>query len=350
MSYFVRITIGSLVILVLCFNGLIRASYVPSPTDLQIASGANGLSVILSWSFVHPDSADGFIIYKSGIQIDSISTDTTVYTDNSEMLGYFYVTAYRGTEESNPSNTVSDTVIITRDVQIWEWWVPAQPSGFGWDTLTGIGYTYNCTPGNAEYIDFYLNNLRSLGIVSADEPPYEGFHTTGILFMGFVDFNIVPPTGYYNWENALINAYYAVVTRLETANNHFAKIRITSVSIEYPEYIIFDTNYQLIQGLRLLSSMTAVEEEKPNNIPHKGSFIVSPNPFTGSITISLPGIREDESTSLQGKALRIYDVSGRLVESFSLTTNHLSLNTDFEPGIYFLKVKGYKSEKIVKLQ
>ncbi|TES93861.1 MAG: hypothetical protein E3J87_01350, partial [Candidatus Cloacimonadota bacterium] len=89
-----RIAAGCLLVLVLVFNGFIGASYVPAPTSLEIASGADGLSVILTWSFVHPDSADGFIIYKNEIPIDSIATDTTSYTDNSQVLGYYYVTAY----------------------------------------------------------------------------------------------------------------------------------------------------------------------------------------------------------------------------------------------------------------
>ncbi|TES93865.1 MAG: T9SS type A sorting domain-containing protein [Candidatus Cloacimonadota bacterium] len=73
---------------------------------------------------------------------------------------------------------------------------------------------------------------------------------------------------------------------------------------------------------------------------------VYPNPFTSVVSVQL----QCEGYSAEGIELTIYDVSGRLVKSFPLTTNHLSLTTDFQPGVYFLKVDGYEPVKVVKLR
>ena len=60
--------------------------------------------------------------------------------------------------------------------------------------------------------------------------------------------------------------------------------------------------------------------------------------------------------------LNIYDVSGRLVKSFSLSTAYSLLPTgvtwdgkdngdkQVNAGIYFLKVEGFKPVKVVKLK
>ncbi len=347
MKRFCRITFGSLVFVISFFNGDIWALYVSAPTNLEIVAGGNGTSVILSWSFVHPDSADGFIIYKSGSPVDSISTDTTSFTDNSDVLGCFYITAYKGTEESAPSNTVSDTVIVTRDLQIWEWWVLVHPSGFGWDTLTGIGHTYYCTMQNTESIDFYLYDLSPLIILSADEYPFEGKHKTGILSMGITDFYEAPPLylGYFNFEPVELDNYYAICTRILTDSNHYAKIYISGVSTEYPEYIIFDASYQLVQGLRLLGSLVGVEEKETSSFPQVEELSVSPNPFAKSLHITLAGEQNEKD-----RIVRIYDISGKCIKEIRLSCNQLDFGAEFPAGVYFLKLEDYKPVKVVKLR
>ncbi len=74
---------------------------------------------------------------------------------------------------------------------------------------------------------------------------------------------------------------------------------------------------------------------------------ISPNPFTETTVISVQCQVPSDKTEI---ILRIYDLSGRLVKAVPLTTNHLSLGTDLKSGIYFLKIKGYKSVKVVKLK
>jgi len=87
---------------------------------------------------------------------------------------------------------------------------------------------------------------------------------------------------------------------------------------------------------------------------------VCPNPFTSSTTVllNLPSIGH----SAEGIELNIYDLSGRIVKSFSLPTVFSPLPTgvtwdgkdakggEVKHGIYFFKVKGCKPVKVVKLR
>lgn len=70
-----------------------------------------------------------------------------------------------------------------------------------------------------------------------------------------------------------------------------------------------------------------------------------PNPFTTGISIYCSGIRENQKATIE-----IYDISGRLLKSVPLTTNHLSLGTDLLPGVYFLKADGKYVGKVVKVR
>ncbi len=80
-------------------------------------------------------------------------------------------------------------------------------------------------------------------------------------------------------------------------------------------------------------------------------LLTYPNPFTTSTTITFipPSIRQ----SAKDIGLKIYDLSGRLIRSVPLTTNHLTLGTDLIPGIYFLKFDDGKysiTEKLIKIR
>jgi len=110
-------------------------------------------------------------------------------------------------------------------------------------------------------------------------------------------------------------------------------------------------------------SATNIEEPNDELPVTNQKLTVFPNPFTTatSITLNLPSIghsAEGEKTSAQCQvpsdrkdiALHIYDVSGRLIKNLSLGTGRLELGTEFKPGVYFLKVKGCKPVKVVKLR
>jgi len=74
---------------------------------------------------------------------------------------------------------------------------------------------------------------------------------------------------------------------------------------------------------------------------------IFPNPFSSSTTISLSLSSAQVPSDREDIALHIYEVSGRLVKSFSLITNHLSLGTDFKSGIYFLRIENIDSKEVL---
>ncbi|MCK4352622.1 T9SS type A sorting domain-containing protein [candidate division WOR-3 bacterium] len=97
---------------------------------------------------------------------------------------------------------------------------------------------------------------------------------------------------------------------------------------------------------------------------------ITPNPFTTEVSvqwleISTTGGSASSGSEGQKASLRIYDLSGRLVKSFSLTTNHLPLTTGvvwdgkdknnkkLPSGVYFCKLntKNYnKTKKIILMK
>jgi len=79
---------------------------------------------------------------------------------------------------------------------------------------------------------------------------------------------------------------------------------------------------------------------------------IFPNPFTKEVEIrmQIPEITKMENKNFPISqfpiSLCIYDLSGRLVKSFSLDTGHFTLGTNLNAGVYFLKLEDPKSRKI----
>lgn len=111
------------------------------------------------------------------------------------------------------------------------------------------------------------------------------------------------------------------------------------------------------------SIISGIKEMNSANKSEKIDFRISPNPFTAtthiSITLTCKGF------SAKGIELKIYDLTGRLVKSFPLTTDHSSLYTavswdgrdesgvQVTAGVYFVVLKSlnYKTiQKVVLLQ
>uniref|UniRef100_A0A7V3RGX4 T9SS type A sorting domain-containing protein n=1 Tax=candidate division WOR-3 bacterium TaxID=2052148 RepID=A0A7V3RGX4_UNCW3 len=96
---------------------------------------------------------------------------------------------------------------------------------------------------------------------------------------------------------------------------------------------------------------TGVEE----NIPHSAFQIpyleVYPNPFHKNLTIKLQIPKQKGASSQKSVAsIKIYDISGRLVKSFSLTTDNCVLGTIvwdgtddsgyiLPSGVYFIRLQ-----------
>jgi hypothetical protein len=77
--------------------------------------------------------------------------------------------------------------------------------------------------------------------------------------------------------------------------------------------------------------------------PSELFFNVFPNPFHTSSTVII-----DSKLKLQGLKLVIYDVLGKPLQQFDLTSNKIEIH-DLPAGIYFLSLEGLKTQAIKKL-
>lgn len=77
-------------------------------------------------------------------------------------------------------------------------------------------------------------------------------------------------------------------------------------------------------------------EETAEILPLKFEIQVYPNPFTQHTVVSKKSV----------SSIQVYDLSGRLVE----TAKRNIIGGNLKPGIYFLKAKGIKPIKVIKLK
>ncbi len=163
-----------ILVLILMLSGCVVEEFpavekLPPPKNLKISSANNGLAVRLSWEAPDSGIPDGYIIYFKSI-FDSvfrpIDTTAALYDiiEPGDTTGYYYVRAYMfDIGESDSSNVVSTVPVLTRNIELYEFDLEQPPlynSGFGFDTLTGVGYTYPMRDYTfCPKIDFYLTNL-----------------------------------------------------------------------------------------------------------------------------------------------------------------------------------------------
>ncbi|TET47207.1 T9SS type A sorting domain-containing protein [candidate division TA06 bacterium] len=93
---------------------------------------------------------------------------------------------------------------------------------------------------------------------------------------------------------------------------------------------------------RLLNFSTGIEESDNRTLQSMDHELRAyPNPFTLYCNVATPG-----GSGNQIPTLRIYDLSGRLIE----TTESNTIGRNLRAGIYFVNADGYKSLKVLKLQ
>ncbi len=94
-----------------------------------------------------------------------------------------------------------------------------------------------------------------------------------------------------------------------------------------------------------------IEEHKPQVTSHKLQVEVYPNPFTQKTAIKLLSYSNGFCEQATRKAsIQIYDLSGRLISSYLINQNPITIGKTLKAGIYFLKAQGCKPTKIVKLR
>ena len=107
----------------------------------------------------------------------------------------------------------------------------------------------------------------------------------------------------------------------------------------------FNTLGQHAYVQRVGDDTMAVEESKKLRVKSR-ELRVYPNPFVESCRLSIV-----HSQQLRSNRVQVYDLGGRLVEELPITNSQLqiTIGKKLVPCIYFVKVKGCKPIKIIKL-
>jgi len=165
-----------------------------------------------------------------------------------------------------------------------------------------------------------------------------------------------------NWivYMSLVDSYVQIY-RISSSGGTEIPLTSDNYDHEYPQWspdgnwIVYQkydaTNYWQIYKV---PSGVGIEEDFNSQLTISNyQLSVYPNPFTKTTVIrfQVPGVKEETNTyHLTPASLNIYDVSGRLVKSFSLFTPHSSLissvswygkdnsGNELQGGVYFIKL------------
>lgn len=237
---------------------------ISAPENFTIAAATNEVDVILDWDEV-TDEIDGYYVYFNTAVIGNVTTAGYTHVDPQE-TGTYYVTAYLGEDESDPSTTVS-TVPIVQDNIILAEINALGNSGLGWDRTDGSPTTYSMEDASyASFIDFYFSdwvagnagpdyNFISPDLVETDPGVtwsmsgtwnQTGFTTA--LADAFDDVTVLPGSGYTNSQIAdQTNAAYGVYT----TDGYFGMVEVKSINLTTGEVEV-RVAFQPVQGLRIL--------------------------------------------------------------------------------------------------
>jgi hypothetical protein len=187
------------------------------------------------------------------------------------------------------------------------------------DSIFGVGACN--TPGRAKdvvvcgdyaYVADFTNGLRVINIKDPSQPEEVGHYIHSKSDCAYMDIQLSEPYVYITDANLGLFIFEFTAPAVEEGGNH-----------------------QLATGNRRLS--------------------IHPNPFTHNAVVEFgvhscqPEADEplaQEFVDERPSALKIFDLGGRLVQE----TGGNTVGKGLEPGIYFLKAKGYEPVKIVKLR
>lgn len=218
----------------------------PPPTQegTYIYATSNGVGVTICWEPI-TDVTDYVLVTPDN---DTVSSGLqTWYTDpEPSSTGMYYIYAIYGLQRAAFDSISSAPAESDSTYNLWRYDSNEGPSGFGWNTITGVGTLFECWDSNKDVIDLYLDTLGySLHLMSGDESPYNGFKRTYIQFIDTTDFFTAPDSAYKTKEYATYYNYYA----LKVEGGYYAKIHITNTGCN--TVICFEYEFQRIKGLRI---------------------------------------------------------------------------------------------------
>jgi hypothetical protein len=224
-----------------------------APTGVEASNGDG--NVLISWLANREQGVAGYNVYRmssyNGKPYFIGTTTGTSYLDKNVQNGvvyYYGVTAYDYNNlESDMSVENAYGVPRPQDLNqvIYDFNKYPDNAGFSFSTYSTVAFdAKNCdfyydmdTTVNRPYIDVYSDSkIKDMGL------------TTDIY-----DITYAPLTGYSTTSDAPCVANHTYV--INTFDNHYAKIRVSSVSASS---ITFDWAFQLITGETMLKTGTTV--------------------------------------------------------------------------------------------
>lgn len=216
----------------------------PPSESRGIRATPDGEGVMLTWN--SDSECDGYEIRRP-FRDGTLICYTNTYVDSyPTATGTYVIYAIYGAQRIPIDSFSTAPYESESDGYVYVWGSNEGPSGFGWNTTTGLGASYECIDDHREVIDFFLREIEfPLYFVSANEAPFSGSKTTGIRIMYHSDFFAAPASNYDISAIAGVDFYYAF--RLE--GNYYAKVFDL---VEGCHTIIgFKYQFQTIQGLRI---------------------------------------------------------------------------------------------------
>ncbi len=245
---------------------------IEPPASLSISADNTGTRVVLTWEASPTEDIDGYIVYFKPINgtfapIDTLeATETQYEVDPQGTAGEYHVTAYKGDNESDPTDNVSTIPYHTAAVEVYEL-NGAGSSGYGWDRTTGSGSAYPMSQASsADNVDFYITNFAAgytvvpyylaspdVSQASSDSSivPSANWRVNGIKHVTNEEANSVLPAAgnYVNYEELIGNSYYGV----HTEDGYFGLVYTNGVPNTSNGTQNIETWFQLVQGLRLIN-------------------------------------------------------------------------------------------------
>jgi hypothetical protein len=221
---------------------------IASPTGLTIVvAGADSLSIHLDWTASTTADIDGYVIYFNGT-VEDTTTNTSITMIPNE-LGEYYIRAYKDSDYSDPSNTVTTELVESSNQgPLYDFDAPSAvgPSGYGW-LADGSGSEYSMITANQESVDVYVDSDFDLASPSREG---SGWKVTPIAFdigWDYDNLDVAPITGYVDWEDIVDGGTYVLYVN----DTYYVKIEITEVGTSQGfDYIRFRYGFQSVAGFR----------------------------------------------------------------------------------------------------
>ena len=242
------LVVGALVIMAGCTTTN-ENEVLESPGTLTYQVTSDGYAVILSWDAV--SDADGYYVYLGDVAVDTIEDkdSTSIRVDE---IGAYKVTAYKGDNESDPTNIVDLRPVETSNVVIYdahEHSDTSHPSGAGWNA-NGDLLVYPLT-NHCDVVDFYYYLGSVMGIQLSQSSCPNSQDSTYFLLTSEryddADSVTVEPIE-PNFQPHVNHVYFV---KLVQSNNevHYAKVKVSNVN-DTENSVTLEGAYQTIPGLK----------------------------------------------------------------------------------------------------